>query len=273
VGRIRKLTLSTVAFKDVTDLSKLGSMVMIVLLEVQEMICSIIMQGMISYKAVLEMTKYLGEMVMMSFHDVQGQITLILVLEVIKSQTFSQVLIQRQQIVNKQSGLGYIDLYLIHWPVLGMSSETWKGMIQILKGEKVRAIGVSNYMINHLNEILYDSDAVPAVNQVEFHPFLYQQDLLRFCENKRIQLEAYSPLTRAKRLKHPIITKLAQKYDKTPAQVLIRWSLQHGLVVVPKSIHKDRIKQNAQVFDFNLESEDIAIMDSLNENLQTVFLD
>lgn len=170
-------------------------------------------------------------------------------------------------------GLGYIDLYLIHWPVLGMSSETWKAMIQILKGGKVRAIGVSNYMINHLNEILYDSDVVPAVNQVEFHPFLYQQDLLRFCENKRIQLEAYSPLTRAKRLKHPIITKLAQKYDKTPAQVLIRWSLQHGLVVVPKSIHKDRIKQNAQVFDFNLESEDIAIMDSLNENLQTVFLD
>jgi len=170
-------------------------------------------------------------------------------------------------------GLGYIDLYLIHWPVMGLSIKTWKAMEQLLKEGKVEAIGVSNYMIDHLEEILYDSDVVPSVNQVEFHPFLYQQDLLHFCEKKGIQLEAYSPLTRAKRLADPNIVKLAKKYEKTPAQILIRWSLQHGLVVLPKSIHKDRIKQNTEVFDFDLKTEDMTILDSLNEDLQTVFLD
>jgi diketogulonate reductase-like aldo/keto reductase len=170
-------------------------------------------------------------------------------------------------------GLGYIDLYLIHWPVMGLSIKTWKAMEQLLKEGKVKAIGVSNYMIDHLEEILYDSDVVPSVNQVEFHPFLYQQDLLHFCEKKGIQLEAYSPLTRAKRLEDPNIVKLAKKYEKTPAQILIRWSLQHGLVVLPKSIHKDRIKQNTEVFDFDLKTEDMTILDSLNEDLQTVFLD
>lgn len=171
-------------------------------------------------------------------------------------------------------GLGHIDLYLIHWPVKGMSNKTWKAMEQLLKEGKVKAIGVSNYMINHLEEILYDSDvAAPSVNQVEFHPFLYQQDLLRFCEDKRIQLEAYSPLTRAKRLEDPNIMNLAKRYEKTPAQILIRWSLQYGLVVLPKSIHKDRIKQNTEVFDFHLGAEDMTKLDSLNEDLQTVFLD
>jgi diketogulonate reductase-like aldo/keto reductase len=114
---------------------------------------------------------------------------------------------------------------------------------------------------------------VPAVNQVEFHPFLYQKELLEFCEKNTIQLEAYSPLTRGKRLNHPTILAVAKKYGKTPAQVLIRWSLQHGLVVIPKSIHEDRILENSQVFDFQLAPEDMRLLDSLNENLQTVFLD
>lgn len=170
-------------------------------------------------------------------------------------------------------GLDYINLYLIHWPIKGMNNETWKAMTQLLKEGKVRAIGVSNYMINHLEEIIYNSDIVPAVNQVEFHPFLYQHELLHFCESRGIQLEAYSPLARAKRLQNPEILKLAKKYDKTSAQILIRWGLQHELVVIPKSIHYDRIKQNAEVFDFHLGTEDMTVMDSLNEDLQTVFLD
>ena len=138
---------------------------------------------------------------------------------------------------------------------------------------KARAIGVSNYTIEDLKEILQDSDIVPAVNQVEFHPFLYQKELLGFCEKNTIQLEAYSPLTRGKKLNHPTILAVAKKYgNKTPAQVLIRWSLQHGLVVIPKSIHEERILENSQVFDFQIRPEDMKLLDSLNENLQTVFL-
>ena len=138
---------------------------------------------------------------------------------------------------------------------------------------KAQAIGVSNYSISQLMEILQNSDVVPAVDQVEFHPFLYQQELLRFCRNNRIQLEAYSPLTRGNKLNHPTIVEVARKYNKTPAQILIHWSLQHEVIVIPKSIHKDRIQENSQVFDFQLEPEDMKLLDSLNENLHTLFLD
>ena len=170
-------------------------------------------------------------------------------------------------------GLSYVDLYLIHWPVQGLGDETWRAMIKLWRQGKARAIGVSNYSIRELNELIDKSDIVPAVNQVEFHPFLYQEELLRFCKNNKIQLEAYSPLTRGKRLNHPNILELAKKYNKTPAQVLIRWSLQHNVIVIPKSIHEARIKENSQVFDFQLEPKDMKLLDSLNENLYTVFLD
>jgi methylglyoxal/glyoxal reductase len=170
-------------------------------------------------------------------------------------------------------GLSYVDLYIIHWPVQGLGDETWRAMIKLLHEGKARAIGVSNYSIRELNELLHRSDIVPVVNQVEFHPFLYQEELLRFCKNNKIQLEAYSPLTRGKRLNHPNIVEVAKKYDKTPSQILIRWSLQHDLVVIPKSIHEARIKENSQVFDFQLESNHMNVLNSLNENLYTVFLD
>jgi methylglyoxal/glyoxal reductase len=174
-------------------------------------------------------------------------------------------------------GLTYIDLYLIHWPVHGVNNnsvEVWKAMVHLLREGKARTIGVSNFAIDDLKQILNDSDVVPAVNQVEFHPFLYQKNLLSFCEKSGIQLEAYSPLTRGKRLNHPTIVDIAKKYDnKSPAQILIRWSLQHNLVVIPKSIHEERILENSQVFDFELRDEDMKFLDSLNENLQTVFLD
>jgi methylglyoxal/glyoxal reductase len=174
----------------------------------------------------------------------------------------------------RRLGMTYVDLYLIHWPVQGMSLDTWRAMVKLLHTGKARAVGVSNYSIQELQEILQNTDVVPAVNQVEFHPFLYQKHLLSFCEKNSIQLEAYSPLTRGYRLNHPTIATVSKKYNnKTPAQVLIRWSLQHGLVVIPKSIHEDRIRENSQVFDFQLAHEDMKLLDSLNENLQTVFLD
>ena len=173
-------------------------------------------------------------------------------------------------------GLRYIDLYLIHWPVDGVNNnsiEIWKAMVHLLREGKARAIGVSNFSIDDLKQILNDPDVLPAVNQIEFHPFLYQKNLLSFCEKNSIQVEAYSPLTRGRRLNHPTIVNMAKKYDnKTPAQILIRWSLQHNLVVIPKSIHEERILENSQVFDFELKAEDMKVLDSLNEDLQTVFL-
>lgn len=168
--------------------------------------------------------------------------------------------------------LSYVDLYLIHWPVQGKSKDTWNAMIQILRDGKARAIGVSNYQIFDLQEILQNFDVVPSVNQVEFHPFLYQEELLQFCKNNNIQLEAYSPLTRGEKLNHPAIVGLAKKFGKTSAQILIRWNLQHDVVVIPKSIHENRIKENSEVFDFQLEEKDMKLLDSLNEDLHTVFL-
>ena len=146
-------------------------------------------------------------------------------------------------------------------------------MIKILKVGKARAIGVSNYSIAELKETIQISDIIPAINQVEFHPFLYQKDLLDFCKNNRIQIESYSPLTRGKKLNHPLVKAISNRYGKTTAQILIKWNLQHGLVVIPKSIHENRILENSQVFDFRIEEKDMEALNSLNENLQTIFLD
>jgi len=173
----------------------------------------------------------------------------------------------------KRLGLSYVDLYLIHWPVQKKIIETWKAMIQLLNNGKVRAIGVSNYSINELKETIQNSDIVPAINQVEFHPFLYQKDLIQFCKSYAIQLEGYSPLTRGKRLNHHDLVKMAERYDKSPAQILVRWSLQHNLIVIPKSSHEERILENSKVFDFHINQKDMETLDSLNEDLHTVFLD
>ena len=168
--------------------------------------------------------------------------------------------------------LSYVDLYLIHWPVQGKSKDTWKAMIQLLRDGKARAIGVSNYEIIDIQEILPNFDTPPSVNQIEFHPFLYQKELLQFCKNNQIQLEAYSPLTRGEKLNHPTVIAIAQKYDKTAAQILIRWGLQHDLVVIPKSVHESRIKENVEIYDFQLGEQDMKLLNSLNEDLRTVFL-
>jgi methylglyoxal/glyoxal reductase len=172
----------------------------------------------------------------------------------------------------KLLGLPYVDLYLIHWPVEGRGKDTWKAMIRLLNEGKTRAIGVSNFEVFHLQEIFQKFDVIPSVNQVEFHPFLFQEKLLEFCKNSNIQLEAYSPLTRGQRLNHHILVGLAKKYGKSSAQILIRWNLQHGLVVIPKSIHENRIRENIQVFDFQLEEADMKLLNSLNEDLHTIFL-
>jgi diketogulonate reductase-like aldo/keto reductase len=166
-------------------------------------------------------------------------------------------------------GLPYVDLYLIHWPVQGLRNETWKAMQTLLEKGKCRAIGVSNYMIRHLEELLDNSKTIPAVNQVEFSPYLYQKDLLEFCRSHNIQLEAYSPLTKGHKLNDPRLLAIAKKYSKSPAQILIRWVLQKEVVVIPKSSRKERIIENADVFDFAIPLEDIRLLDSFNQSLRT----
>jgi diketogulonate reductase-like aldo/keto reductase len=169
----------------------------------------------------------------------------------------------------KRLGLSYIDLYLIHWPVEGLRNESWKALERLLEEGKCRAVGVSNYMIWHLEELLNNLSTVPAVNQVEFSPYLYQKDLLEFCLSHGIQLESYSPLTKGEKLNDPKLVAIASKYSKSPAQILIRWVLQRRIVVIPKSSRKERIYENANVFDFVISQEDMKALDSFNENLRT----
>ncbi len=165
-------------------------------------------------------------------------------------------------------GLQYVDLYLLHWPVPGKRLKAWKVLENLLEQRKCRAIGVSNCTIKHIQEILNNCSVQPVVNQVEFHPWLYQKDLLEFCKSKNIVVEAYSPLTRGQKLSDPKLLEIAKKYSKTSAQVLLRWGIQHGLVVLPKSKTEERIKENLDVFDFFLGKEDMQKLDSLNENLR-----
>jgi diketogulonate reductase-like aldo/keto reductase len=169
----------------------------------------------------------------------------------------------------RRLGLKSLDLYLIHWPVSGVRNESWRAMEKLLKDGKCRAIGVSNYTINHLSEMLASSNTIPAVNQVEFHPFLYQQELLEYCRGHGIQLEAYSPLTRGERLNHPKVVEIAKKHGRTPAQVLIRWAVQHSVVAIPKSVRNERILENSRVFDFTLSLSEMKALDSLNEDFRT----
>ena len=168
----------------------------------------------------------------------------------------------------RRLGLKYLDLYLIHWPVPEIRNESWQALVQLLKDGKCRSIGVSNYTIQHLTEQFDKSEIAPMVNQVEFSPFLYQKQLLDYCEKNKIRVEAYSPLTQGEKLNHQKIQQIAKRHDKTPAQVLIRWSLQHNLVTIPKSVREERIKENSQVFDYNLTNDDMRILDSLNENFR-----
>ncbi|PWK08427.1 aldo/keto reductase [Tumebacillus permanentifrigoris] len=162
-------------------------------------------------------------------------------------------------------GLEYLDLYLIHWPKGEKSKDTWRAMEQLYKDGRVRAIGVSNFHVHHLQDLLADATVVPAVNQVEYHPLLNQTELRAFCREHKIQLEAWSPLMQGN-LDLPILTELAQKYGKSAAQIVLRWDLQNEVVTIPKSITPSRIAENAQVFDFELSADDMAALSELNEN-------
>lgn len=160
--------------------------------------------------------------------------------------------------------LEYLDLYLVHWPVEGKYKDTWKAMEYLYKQKRVRAIGVSNFMQHHLEDLLGTAKIVPMVNQMEFHPYLVQQNLLDFCLDKNIQYEAWSPLMQGKIFGIDTFKELANKYDKTIAQIVLRWDLQKGVITIPKSSKRERILANADIFDFELTLEDMANLDSLD---------
>lgn len=167
-------------------------------------------------------------------------------------------------------GMDYVDLYLIHWPVKGLRSETWSALIKLQEQGKCRAIGVSNYTIRHLKELLPNTNVVPAINQFEINPFLYRKELLEYCQANHIEVTAYASLCRARKLEDPRLQAIAAKYGKTPAQVALRWGLQHRLIVIPKSVHRERIIENTLIYDFDLLPEDMAVLDNMNENFWVV---
>jgi diketogulonate reductase-like aldo/keto reductase len=165
----------------------------------------------------------------------------------------------------------YIDLYLIHWPVKDKRKDSWKALEKIYESGYCRSIGVSNYMINHLEELFSYANVIPVINQVEFSPYNYQKDLLDVCNKNKIILEAYSPLTRMEKLTDTKLVPIAEKHNKTTAQVLIRWAIEHDLVVIPKSARKKRIIENAAIFDFSLDKSDMKILDDLDEGFRVAW--
>ena len=162
--------------------------------------------------------------------------------------------------------LDYIDLYLIHWPVPGCFLNTWKDMEKILESGRALSIGVSNFEIRHLEELRRVSSIVPVVNQIECHPLCYPKELIEYCQSNGIQVQAYAPLARGAYLDNDILCVLGTKYAHTPAQVGLRWAIQKGISVIPKSTHPERIASNARIFDFTIDQEDMELLDTLNQN-------
>ncbi|NFV13941.1 aldo/keto reductase [Clostridium sp. FAM 1755] len=167
----------------------------------------------------------------------------------------------------KKLGTDYLDLFLIHWPQ-PLSKETWKALEKLYKEGSVKAIGVSNFLVDHLKWLLEDAEIKPMVNQVEFHPRLIQKDLIEFCRKNSIQLEAWSPLMRGKVFQIELLQDLAKKYDKTISQIVLRWDLQMGVVTIPKSVTPSRIKENADIFDFEISKEDMDRIQQLDKGLR-----
>ena len=165
--------------------------------------------------------------------------------------------------------LDYVDLYLIHWPVPGCYLSTWKELEKIQQSGRALSIGVSNFEIRHLEELAKISNVVPAVNQIECHPLCYPKELIDYCQSRGSQIQAYAPLARGAYLDNDVMCVLGTKYGRTPAQIGLRWAVQKGISVIPKSSHPDRIQSNSQIFDFTIEQEDMDILDTLNQDFHS----
>lgn len=165
-------------------------------------------------------------------------------------------------------GLEYIDLYLIHWPRDDKEKrqQSWRALSELYKQGRAKSIGVSNYAVEHLKEVLVTSKIPPAVNQIEFHPYIYeeQRPVLEFCQAHNILVEAYSPLSQGHGLGSITVRDIADRTGRTPAQIVLRWVIQHGTVPIPKSAHTERIRENFKVFDFELSAQDMKMLDDLS---------
>jgi len=175
------------------------------------------------------------------------------------------------EVSRQKLGLTYVDLYLIHWPMpeRDLYVETWRAFEKLKDDGLARSIGVSNFLIPHLEKLLAESEVVPTVNQIEVHPALQQRELREYCWDHDIVPEAYSPLARGEVLQHPVITEMAARHGKTPAQVVLRWHIQEGHIVIPKSTTPSRIKENFEIFDFELSEEDMTLFESLDSGART----
>ena len=170
----------------------------------------------------------------------------------------------------KKINCDYIDLYLLHWPLKATRKDTWLALEKLYEEKRVRAIGVANYLVPFLNELEGYAKIIPAVDQVEFSPYLFLSDLLKYCQNKKIQLQAYTPLVRGLRMNDEKLLVLAKKYEKTPAQIILRWAMQHGVSTIPKSSNLLRLKENFDVFDFEISVSDMEKINNFNENFRLV---
>jgi 2,5-diketo-D-gluconate reductase A len=166
-------------------------------------------------------------------------------------------------------GLEYVDLYLVHWPLPGRVLRGWHEFEALHEQGLARAIGVSNFATARLARLLKAASQRPAVNQVQFNPLRFPAQLLNYCAEREIVLEAYSPLARGKAFGNPLIAKIAHRVERTEAQVILRWAIQHNAVVIPKSARQDRIRENAQIFDFELSPDDMNALDALDQTTGT----
>lgn len=164
--------------------------------------------------------------------------------------------------------IDYIDLYLMHWPVKGKRKDTWKALEKLYADKRVKAIGVANFLMPFLEEMKTYTNVVPVVNQIEFTPWLFVKDVMDYCKAKNIQLQSYSPITRGKKFGDERLQQLCKKYDKTPAQIILRWNIEHGVSTIPKSANPMRIEENFNIFNFSLSKEDVALIDSFNEGFK-----
>ncbi|WP_340023398.1 aldo/keto reductase [Paenibacillus sp. FSL K6-1096] len=163
-------------------------------------------------------------------------------------------------------GLDYADLYLVHWPIRAKYKDTWRALEKLYADGRVRAIGVSNFQIDHLEDLLTVAKVKPMVNQVELHPLLSQLELREYCQTQGIQIEAWAPLAQGRLLDNEVIAGIAARHNKTVAQTILRWDIQNGIVTIPKSIKEERIIANADIFDFELSAEEISQINALNRD-------
>lgn len=173
----------------------------------------------------------------------------------------------------KKLGTDHVDLLLLHWPVFNKYIESWRALEAIYNDGQARAIGVCNFDVDHLQKLMDHANIMPMVNQIEFNPRIHQPDTVAFCQDNHIQLEAWSPLGNGQLLNSPVINKIAKEHGKSPAQVILRWELQQGFIVIPKSIHEERMRENRDVYDFELDADEMEAIAMLDEEKHSIWYD